>query len=273
MHLSKYKKVLCKLLKLDSSLTISHHNNRHKSNSFMQTCKAPLRNILSRNSRTLKPSSLRPLTTTPTRKMSLFQRNFYSPEASFTPLFRLLEDFDNYSRQDNGTTQGRRTGLTHWQPKFDVRETDSAYELHGELPGMSKENVSIEFTDSQTLHVKGKVERTYSSGTPPAGALEGSSNAGTITDGKDSHKPTVQDANEDGTPKEGEGQVATTEEKKPADSAKYWLTERSVGQFSRTFNFPSRVDQDNVSANFKDGILSITVPKAAKHEPRRIAVN
>lgn len=267
-------------MKLDSSLTISHHTNQNKSNSFMQTCKAPLRNILSRNSRTLKPSSLRPLTTTPTRKMSLFQRNFYTPEASFTPLFRLLEDFDNYSRQDNGTTQGRRTGLAQWQPKFDVRETDSAYELHGELPGMSKENVSIEFTDSQTLHVKGKVERTYSSGTPPAGALEGTSTTGAITDGKEgesksaSHKPTVEDATEDGTPKESEGEVATTsEEKKPADSAKYWLTERSVGQFSRTFNFPARVDQDSVSANFKDGILSITVPKAAKHEPRRIAVN
>jgi HSP20 family molecular chaperone IbpA len=244
----------------------------------MQSCKAPLRNILSRNSRTLKPSSLRPLTTTPTRKMSLFQRNFYTPEASFTPLFRLLEDFDNYSRQDNGTGSGRRTGLAHWQPKFDVRETDAAYELHGELPGISKENVDIEFTDSQTLVVKGKVERTYTSGTPPAGALEGNSNAGAITDGKDKpKKPTVEDATEDGKPvaaKEGEGENANnSEEKKPADSAKYWLTERSVGQFSRTFSFPTRVDQDNVSANFKDGILSITVPKVAKHEPRRITVN
>lgn len=235
----------------------------------MQTCKAPLRNILSRNSRTLKPSSLRPLTTTPTRKMSLFQRNFYTPEASFTPLFRLLEDFDNYSRQD-GTSQGRRTGLAHWQPKFDVRETDTAYELHGELPGISKENVNIEFTDAQALLIKGKVERIYTSGTPPAGA---------ITEGKQdkSKKPTVEDATEDGKPvpaKEGEGETANnSEEKKPADSAKYWLTERSVGQFSRTFNFPTRVDQDNVSANFKDGILSITVPKAAKHEPRRITVN
>lgn len=218
--------------------------------------------------------------------MSLFQRNFYTPEASFTPLFRLLEDFDNYSRQDNGTTPGRRTGLAHWQPKFDVRETDSAYELHGELPGMTKENVSIEFTDSQTLLVKGKVERTYTAGTPPAGVLEGNSTTGAITDGKEdeskssSHKTTVEDETEDGTSapatssKEGEGEVATTsEQKKPADAAKYWLTERSVGEFSRAFNFPTRVDQDNVSANFKDGILSITVAKAAKHEPRRINVD
>ncbi|KAH8123276.1 hypothetical protein ACSS6W_008365 [Trichoderma asperelloides] len=234
----------------------------------MQNCKAPLRNILARNTRTLKPTSLRPLATIPTRNMSLFQRNFYSPDTSFTPLFRLLEDFDNYSRQGNGTVQGRRTGLAHWQPKFDVRETDTAYELHGELPGMSKENVNIEFTDSQTLLVKGKVERSYTSGTPPAGAIEGSTTGGAIEDKPSAHKATVEDATE------GEGEVAkTSEEDKPADSAKYWLTERSVGEFSRSFSFPTRVDQDNVSASFKDGILNIAVPKAAKHEPRRIAIN
>ncbi|KAL7940138.1 HSP20-like chaperone [Trichoderma barbatum] len=235
----------------------------------MQNCKTPLRNILARNTRTLKPTSLRPLAIIPTRNMSLFQRNFYSPDTSFTPLFRLLEDFDNYSRQGNGAVQGRRTGLAHWQPKFDVRETDSAFELQGELPGMSKENVNIEFTDSQTLLVKGKVERTYTSGTPPTGAIEGNATGGAITEGKEdksSHKATIED--------EGEGEVAkSSEENKPADSAKYWLTERSVGEFSRSFSFPTRVDQDNVSANFKDGILNIAIPKAAKHEPRRIAIN
>ncbi|KAM0264901.1 hypothetical protein ACHAQJ_000417 [Trichoderma viride] len=217
--------------------------------------------------------------------MSFLQRNFYSPETSFTPLFRLLEDFDNYSQQGNGTQQGRRSGLAHWQPKFDVRETDSAYELHGELPGMSKENVNIEFTDSQNMLIRGKVERTYTSGTPPAGALEGTTTSGAITEGNGNeeqskssfHKPTVEDATEDGAPapaKGAEGEVTkTTQAKKPADSAKYWLTERSVGEFSRTFSFPSRVNQDNVTASFKDGILNITVPKAAKHEPRRITVN
>ncbi|RFU82090.1 heat shock 30 [Trichoderma arundinaceum] len=215
--------------------------------------------------------------------MSFLQRNLYSPETSFTPLFRLLEDFDNYSRQDNGQHQGRRAGLAHWQPKFDVRETDSAYELHGELPGMSKENVNIEFTDSQNLLIRGKVERTYTSGTPPAGALEGTTTGGAITEGNEeskssSHKATVEDATEDGAPaasSEGTGgDVAkSTGAKKPADSAKYWLSERSVGEFSRTFNFPTRVNQDGVTASFKDGILNIVVPKAAKHEPRRITVN
>ncbi|KAH0490425.1 hypothetical protein TgHK011_001893 [Trichoderma gracile] len=212
-------------------------------------------------------------------KMAFFQRNFY-PETSFTPLFRLLQDFDDYSRQTNGGSQsGRRTGIAPWQPKFDVRETDAAYELHGELPGMSKENVNIEFTDSQTLVVHGRVERTYTAGTPPSGAIEGSKSGGAITEGgeKDSKKPpkpTVED--EDAANKSGEGQQVSKkgeDNNKPTDNAKYWLSERSVGEFSRTFSFPTRVDQDKVSANFKDGILNITIPKAAKHEPKKIAVN
>jgi HSP20 family molecular chaperone IbpA len=53
---------------------------------------------------------------------------------------------------------------------------------------------------------------------------------------------------------------------KPADKAKYWPTERSMGEFSRNFNFPVLVDQDGVTANLKDGILSVLVPKANKHE-------
>ncbi|PAL64863.1 heat-shock protein, partial [Acinetobacter baumannii] len=54
---------------------------------------------------------------------------------------------------------------------------------------------------------------------------------------------------------------------------KYWLRERKFGEFSRSFSFPSPVDQDGISAGFKDGILSVSVPKAKKPQPRRIAIN
>ncbi|KAH6997721.1 HSP20-like chaperone [Ilyonectria sp. MPI-CAGE-AT-0026] len=169
---------------------------------------------------------------------AFFPRNFYNTDnTSFTPLFRLLDDFDNYSRQGQSA---RQTSIPHWQPKFDVRETSTAYELHGELPGVSKENVHIEFTEPQTMLIRGKTVRTYTSTTPAAAP----------------------------------GEEASTQpaEKKPADKVKYWLTERSVGEFARSFNFPTRVDQDTVSANFQEGILTIVVPKAKKHESRRITV-
>ncbi|KAK6212936.1 hsp20-like protein [Colletotrichum tabaci] len=230
--------------------------------------------------------------------MAFFPRNFYntSSDASFTPLFRLLEDFDNYSRAGgaNGTSGSRGTHRNHvptFQPKFDVREVDDAYELHGELPGMKKEDVSIEFTDPHTLHIRGRVERSYTAGNPPAGFLQGNGAemSGAITDGNEkksrpvSHQPTVEDEKDDDSNSTAQPTPATTVaevdrsaalgKKEPADNAKYWVSERSIGEFSRIFNFPGQISQDAVSASFKDGILSIRVPKAPKHETRRIQVN
>nr|AAV33735.1 30 kDa heat shock protein [Trichophyton rubrum] len=50
------------------------------------------------------------------------------------------------------------------------------------------------------------------------------------------------------------------------------MTERSVGEFNRVFKFPSRVDQDAVSASLKDGILSVNVPKAAPPTVKKINI-
>ncbi|RCI07936.1 hypothetical protein L249_5840 [Ophiocordyceps polyrhachis-furcata BCC 54312] len=215
--------------------------------------------------------------------MAFFPRNFYNSDtSSFTPLFRLLDDFDNYSRQSPQQAGGRRSeGLPSWQPKFDVRETAENYELHGELPGMNKDQVSIEFTDPQTMLVRGRVERSWS-----AGHLEDGGERGAITEeeGETSssrnslHQATVEDESEKNnnantSNNKGADEGKAVEKKmKPQDKAKYWLTERSVGEFSRSFNFPSRVDTEAVSAHFKDGILNITVPKAKKLETRRITI-
>jgi len=195
--------------------------------------------------------------------MALSGRNLFSSDASFSPLFRLLNDFDDYSRQAGGHQRNGRSGLNTWQPKFDIRETVDNYELHGELPGMNKENVLIDFTDPQTMFISGRIERTYTMGTPPAGQIEGSAMSSSITDGSDGHKSST-DTSVQRKDKEG---------KKPADDAKYWLAERSIGEFSRSFNFPTRVDQDAVSASLKDGLLSITIPKAKKRDSHRIVVN
>jgi HSP20 family molecular chaperone IbpA len=200
----------------------------------------------------------------------VFFPQFHNDATSFTPLFRLLDDFDTYSRQSNNG--GRRSEMPHWQPKFDVRETGDAYELHGELPGVDKKDVHIEFTEPQVMVIRGKSERVYTAGSPPASLLEDSAKQAAIGEGKASHKATVEDEAE----AESQTQVDVTkpaEHKQPADRAKYWVSERSIGEFARTFNFPTRIDQDAVMASFNNGILNITAPKAKKHESRRIAVN
>ncbi|KAM3514742.1 hypothetical protein MY11210_001583 [Beauveria gryllotalpidicola] len=231
---------------------------------------------------------------------SFFPRTIYNTEASFTPLFRLLDEFDTYSRQSqpaSGKQQQnhhqqqqhfRKAGpVCHWQPKFDVRETADAYELHGELPGLNKNDVSVEFTEPQTLVVRGKVERTYTAGTSPNNNQNAVEAAAEEAAPAPSHKATVADEDDASIQEENGSEASepsntaavarnnnTTAVAAPAaDKAKYWLTERSIGEFARSFSFPSRVDQNGVTAGFQDGILSITVPKAKKHETVRISIN
>lgn len=232
--------------------------------------------------RTVRQPVVRTATKVSSRTMAFFPRTFYDDSSSFTPLFRLLDDFDSYSRQ-TGTGQqygGRRSGGNFWQPKFDVRESGDNYELHGEMPGMDKDNVHIEFTEPQTLVVRGRAERSYPSRTPPAGLIDQSGQKGWSMEGGESvasHKATILDGNEDNEEEQatsGAGREAEKSDKKhPDNDVKYWLSERSVGEFSRTFNFPAAVEQDAVSASFKDGILGIVVPKAKKQGARRIAIN
>ena len=52
----------------------------------------------------------------------------------------------------------------------------------------------------------------------------------------------------------------------------YHRVERSYGAFSRSFSLPSRIDTANVRAEFKEGVLSITLPVKAEAKPRQIEV-
>ena len=49
-------------------------------------------------------------------------------------------------------------------------------------------------------------------------------------------------------------------------------TERVPYRFDRSLKLPEGVDADRIEANLKDGLLTVTLPKAAKAQPRQIAV-
>jgi HSP20 family protein len=53
----------------------------------------------------------------------------------------------------------------------------------------------------------------------------------------------------------------------------YHRVERGHGQFSRAFSLPEPIDVEGITADLKDGVLTITMPKAAGREARRIAVS
>ena len=56
------------------------------------------------------------------------------------------------------------------------------------------------------------------------------------------------------------------------DDGHYSRVERVSGKFVRTFTLPENVQTEAIKAQFKDGVLELTIPKAAKAEPRRIEV-
>ncbi len=56
------------------------------------------------------------------------------------------------------------------------------------------------------------------------------------------------------------------------DDASLKRQERVSGRFERRFTLPKTIDADNVSAQSRDGILEVTIPKAAEVQPRKITV-
>lgn len=50
-------------------------------------------------------------------------------------------------------------------------------------------------------------------------------------------------------------------------------TERQYGSFRRSFTLPSAVDGDNISASYKDGVLTVRLPKSEDAKAKEITVN
>ncbi len=175
-----------------------------------------------------------------------------SPNTGLDTLLRLL-DAEN-------APQGRHTqnhAARSFSPKFDVKEEAHGYELHGELPGISQEDIDIEFVDSNTLVIKGHTQRDYHQNHVKSSDVEKHEKP---------RKATVEDepAGDQTVAKSGSATIETKRHEEPA--YKYWVRERPVGEFQRTFSFPGKVDRDGVSANLKDGILAVFVPKEVRKE-------
>lgn len=275
-----------------------------------------------------------PVAPSPTRTMSLFSNAFpFGPRHSisspfgfpsggdFAPLFRLLDDYAKHTlNQEFFPSSQQQQAIRSFQPRFDVKETQNGYELHGELPGLEANNVEIEFTDATTLRIKGRTEQVSESGRPSteeaAAAVETKPEPAKLTESAEAevekaetssttsdgyHKASVEDEEDvsmsGGIPTPSISSVATeqpsaatatatateqqvTKTETPSAPAapqqqqqqRYWVSERSVGEFSRTFNFPTRVDQENVKASLKNGVLSVSVPKASAPTTRRIEI-
>ncbi|OGE46706.1 hypothetical protein PENARI_c118G04762 [Penicillium arizonense] len=135
----------------------------------------------------------------------------------FSHLFRLLDHYDVHRSNRS------RSAASSFFPRLDVRESGDSYHLDGELPGLAQKDTDIEFSDPQTLIVKGHTALEYQTSRTDLPIASGPASD--------------RSANSNALP-----------------------------------HFRARVDQDNVKASLKNGILFVLVPKTAAPAIKKITI-
>ena len=141
--------------------------------------------------------------------------------------FRELEDVSNRLNSIFGRFPARvgseqeMLAMSDWTPSVDISETDTAYLVKGEIPGVKKEDIKVTIEDG-VITMRGE------------------------------RKQEKEEKNE-----------------------KFHRIERSYGNFMRSFRIPDDADESAVKAEFKDGMISVTLPKSekAKSKSKEIEVS
>jgi len=66
--------------------------------------------------------------------------------------------------------------------------------------------------------------------------------------------------------------IKGTRKPRESEDLSYHRRERGTGEFTRVVTLPVEVDADKVRASLKDGVLTVTLPKAQEARPRKITV-
>jgi len=112
----------------------------------------------------------------------------------------------------------RSEGDVYWYPPVDILDTEDAFVLNAELPGVAKDDMQVHVHEN-TLVLKG--ERHFDS---------------------------------------------------ICGAGSFFQIESLHGKFRRTFVFPTEIASDGISADLKDGVLTIRIPKAKRQKVQKIQV-
>ena len=139
----------------------------------------------------------------------------------FETLHREIDRLFHDVRQGKalGTSNGSANGTIR-MPEIEVSETDEAYMIEADLPGMSENEVEVNVVD------------------------------GVLTiEGESKH-----------------------EEEKKEKGVQY--SERSYGMFKRTLQLPADVNEDDIKASFKNGVIHVELPKSPEkaEKARRVEI-
>jgi HSP20 family protein len=129
-----------------------------------------------------------------------------------------------------------------------------------------------EETFTPHFDVKGKTVRAGTTIPTPEPAEEVKAIDNSDASSEKSHTATVEDDyDEADTPLATPATTATavsekTSEPRKAEAPKpkFWVSERKVGSFARSFSFSQRIEHDNVKAVLKNGVLHLVIPKVTK---------
>jgi HSP20 family protein len=66
--------------------------------------------------------------------------------------------------------------------------------------------------------------------------------------------------------------AGTIEKSNEEKDENYYRMERSSGRFSREFMLPSKIDADNVNAEAKNGVITITLTKQPSEQKRKVEI-
>ena len=185
----------------------------------------------------------------------------------FYPVLRpeqsLFDVFDDHPFINLQSSFFRDAANARTYNRANVSETETEYKIEVDVPGYQKSEINLEYGhDGKTLIVSGKTEKSYEEGpdeTPKGVTLEE-----VPEEGEKPAQPTITSSAVAETTKE-------TSVGAPAEP-KYWVSERSVGSFSRTFSLPAGLDLDKAKATLDHGVLTVVIPKATKQKVSRITI-
>ena len=189
--------------------------------------------------------------------------------ALFSPFFPVLRPeqslFDSLDDHPFVNLQSSFFRDSRFYNRANVSETDKEYTIEVDVPGYQKSEINLEYGhDGKTLIVSGKTEKSYEEGSAP---------------GETSRSVTVEEVPEEGEkpsqPASTSSAVAETSKDKSVGAPaapKYWVSERSVGSFTRSFSLPLGLDLGKARATLEHGVLTVVIPKAAKQKVSKITI-
>lgn len=186
----------------------------------------------------------------------------------FFPMYRgegsLLDQLDDHPFLNFNSSFFRDANVSR-NNRANVSESETEYRVEVEVPGYQKPEINIEFgNDGKSLTISGRSEKSFEQRPDE----EASSKA---------HGVTVEEVPEEGEKSAGKESTAVAETNKndqvgaPA-TPKYWISERSVGSFSRSFSFRGALDPEKAHATLEHGVLTVVIPKATKSTVKKISI-